>query len=354
MHSGLILVIAHWVSVAVVALVLFLMLYILILRAALLRKERRYRDLAATWRPILLGHDKIDPERFPRIQHADRFSFLILWNTLREANNADPATCSVMNQAAAATGLDGLARRLLGKRSVRKKLLAVVALGQLRDRSQWEKLRQMAISDHALLSLAATQAIARIDPETAAPIVVSLAVHRAGWPAAKVASILKDIGPDLVSTPLSDAILQAPDEEKQRLIPYLETCHDAVALSTVRRLLQKPHDDKVIGPCLYVIGKFRDARDLKLVRQYLAHSRWHVRAHAAACLGKIGTGEDEEKLVSLLTDPEWWVRYRAAQAIVELSFSSVQQYDKLKEGLSDRYAKDILAQAMAEKRTLRQ
>ena len=352
MHSGLILVIAHWVSVAVVALVLFLMLYIMILRAMLLRRERRYRDLFEAWRPILLNNGENNPGGFPFIKRADRFSFLILWNSLREKNNADPEIRNWMNRVAVATGIDGLARRLLGKRSVRKKLLAVVALGQLRDRSQWEKLHQMAVSDHALLSLAATQAIARIDPEAAVPIIVPLAIHRAGWPAAKVASILKEIGPDLVSKPLSDAIMQAPDEEMQRLIPYLETCHDAVALSTVRRILQKPHDDKVIGPCLYVIGKFRNEQDRKLVRQYLMHPRWHVRAHAAACLGKIGAGEDEGKLVTLLTDPEWWVRYRAAQALVDLSVSGTQQFHKLKDELSDRYAKDILAQAIAEKRTL--
>ena len=353
MRSDLILTIAHWVSIAVVVLVVFLMIYILFLRALLLLKERRYRELSAVWSPILLSDSVNTPGRFPYVKYADRFSFLILWNTLREIKEGDTERRKGMNRAAVATGLDRLARRLLAKRSIRKKLLAVVTLGQLGDKSQWEKLCQMAVSDHALLSLAAIQAMARIDHEAAVSIYVPLVVRRVDWPVAKVASILQEIGPDLVSKPLVDAVMQAPDEEMQRLIPYLETCHAAVALPAVRRILSEPHDDKVIGPSLYVIGKFRDEEDLKLVRRYLAHPRWHVRANAAACLGKIGAKNDEEKLVALLTDPEWWVRYRAAQAIVDLSFSGMQRVHKLKDELKDRYARDILEQVIVEKGLIR-
>lgn len=353
MHSDLVLTIAHWVSIAVVALVLFMMVYILFLRALLLLKERRFRDFSMLWSPILLSGKGNKRDRLPHISYVDRFSFLILWNKLREEKDEDANIRDWMNGVAMATGIDRVARRLLEKRSIRKKLLAVVILGQLRDKSQWEKLCQMAVSDHALLSLAAAQAIARIDHEAAAPILVPLVVSRVDWPAAKVASILGEIGPDLVSKPLADAVMGAPNDEMQRLIPYLETCHDTVALPVVRRILKDPPDDKVIGPCLYVIGKFRDKNDLKLVRQYLAHPRWHVRAHAAACLGRIGTKEDEAKLAALLTDPEWWVRYRAAQAIVDLPFSSLERIHKLKELLDDRYARDILEQVIAEKRSIR-
>jgi hypothetical protein len=354
MHSDLILTIAHWVSIAVVALVLFLMTYILFLRALLLMKERRYRDFSMLWSPILLNGKGNKQDRPPRINYADRFSFLILWNTLREGKDGDVKIRDWMNSVAIETGIDRVAIRLLKKRSIRKKLLAVVTLGQLRDKSQWEILYQMALSDHALLSLAAAQALARIDREAAVPIIVPLIVRRMDWPAAKVASILGGIGPDLVAKPLADAIMEAPAEEMQRLIPYLETCHDAIALPVVHRILNDPPHDKVIGPCLYVIGKFRDKNDLKLVRQYLTHPRWHVRAHAAACLGRIGTKEDEAKLAALLADPEWWVRYRAAQAIVDLSFSSLERIRQLKEYRHDRYARDILEQVIVEKRLIRQ
>lgn len=349
MRSALVLTIAYWVAVAIVALVVFLMSYILILRAVLLLRERRFRALAALWRPILLNSEGRDLGRLPGIKSADRHSFLVLWNMLREEKDADPDIREWMNRVAVAAGIDRFARQLLEKRGVRKKLLAVVTLGQLGDKNRWDVLCQMAISEHALLSLAAMQAIARIDPAAATPIMVRMIMSRANWPAAKVASILKGMGPDLVSEPLATAILAAPDEEKQRLIPFLETCSDATALSAVRRILNEPHDDKVIGPCLHVLGKYRDKQDLKLVRQFLSHPRWHVRAYAATCLGKIGKKEDEGKLMALLNDSEWWVRYRAAQAIVNMPFSSVERIHEIMGKLSDRYARDILTQAVAEK-----
>lgn len=350
MHSEQVLNIAHWVSIAIVILVFFLMAYIMILRAMLLLKERRYRDFSALWYPILLSGDRKKLKHLPYIKYADRFSFLILWNTLREQKDNDVDIRNWMNSVATETGIDHVAIRYLGKRSVRKKLLAVVTLGQLREKSQWEKLCQIATSEHALLSLAATQAIARIDPKAAVPIIVPLVVHRIDWPAAKIASILKEIGPDLVSEPLVNAVTHAPADDIQRLVPYLATCHDTITLSAVRQILASPPDDKVIGPCLNAIGRFRETEDLELVRHYLNHPRWHVRAHAAACIGRIGTKEDEKTLVALLADQEWWVRYRAAQAIVDLPSFSMGRIHKLRENLKDRYAKDILDQAIAEKR----
>ena len=350
MHSEQILTIAYWVAIAIVALVLFLMIYILFLRLLLLMKERRYRNFSALWRPILLNNTKKKLDHFPRIELADRFSYLILWNMVREEKQGDEELRNWLNSVALATGVDRAAKRLLRKHSVRKKLLAVVTLGQLRDKSQWEKLCQMAVSEHALLSLAATQAVARIDPMAAVPVIIPLVVRRVDWPAAKVASILKEIGPDLVSESLVKAVTHAPVDDMQRLIPYLATCHDTIALSAVRQILANPPDDKVIGPCLNAIGRFRDAKDQELARHYLNHPRWHVRAHAASCIGRIGTKEDEKKLVTLLTDQEWWVRYRAAQAIVELPSFSMARMHKLKDELKDRYARDILDQAIAERR----
>src|SRR5205085_5623383 len=97
----------------------------------------------------------------PAVPPGERVLLLILWNTLRERNEPDAGICHWMSRVAAVTKIDRLARRLLRRRSVRKKLLGLVTLGQLRDRLEWPRLCQLAQSGHPLLSLAATQAIAR-------------------------------------------------------------------------------------------------------------------------------------------------------------------------------------------------
>lgn len=350
MHSDLVLDVARWTAISVVTLIFVLLVYILFLRGLLQLRQERHHRFVRKWRPILLDIKDEPPRRLPHIHVADRLSFMILWNQMGDEIGDAASAREWLNAVAARAGMDRVAVRWLTKRSLRKRLLATVMLGQMRDRRSWQTLDRMAVADHSLLSLVAVQALVRIDPQAATPIIVPLIARRPDWPSAKVASILSEIGPDSVSGLLADAILKVPPDELPRLLPYLEMCRPDIALPVVRQLVRKPSDDKVIGPCLNVIGKFRDKDDLDMVRHFLTHARWHVRAHAATCLGKIGAKEDEERLVTLLADPQWWVRYRAAQALLDLPSVGYERVRRLKDVLKDEYAKDILEQVVAEKR----
>ena len=50
----------------------------------------------------------------------------------------------------------------------------------------------------------------------------------------------------------------------------------------------------------------------------------------------------------MLDDPEWWVRYRAAQSIVSLPFLGPNELRQLQARQTDRFAVDILQQSFAE------
>jgi hypothetical protein len=348
-NFSLVLVAARWGSIVLMVIVLMLMTYILCLRAVLLSRERRYRALAARWTPILLDGGERSPRPLPGVLPWDRYPMLVLWNTLREGRQQDAALCDWMACVAAQTGVDRLARRLVRSRSVRKRLLAIVALGHLGDRVEWRRLWQIARSGHPLLSLAASQSLARIDPAIATGMIVPLIVRHEHWSTGKVATVLEELGPDRISEPLERAVLQAPESDRPRLIAFLAVCQHSAALGAVRQLLRDPHADEVITPCLEVIRKFADRQDLPLVYRYLTHARWHVRAVAAGCIGGIGRQADQERLIPLLADRQWWVRYRAAQAIVCLSPEDDQRLHDIQGKLSDRYARDILTQAIAER-----
>ncbi len=45
--------------------------------------------------------------------------------------------------------------------------------------------------------------------------------------------------------------------------------------------------------------------------------RWEMRAVVATALGTFGERENEETLIKLLCDREWWVRYRAAESLAK-------------------------------------
>ena len=52
----------------------------------------------------------------------------------------------------------------------------------------------------------------------------------------------------------------------------------------------------------------------------------------------------------MLGDRHWWVRYQAARALIALPFTSLAELDIIRAGLSDRFAADMLGQAIAEAR----
>jgi hypothetical protein len=62
----------------------------------------------------------------------------------------------------------------------------------------------------------------------------------------------------------------------------------------------------------------------------------------------MGRVENVGRLEKLLTDPEWWVRFRAARALVRLPALSRAEIDGIRERQTDAYARDILGQALVE------
>jgi HEAT repeat protein len=70
---------------------------------------------------------------------------------------------------------------------------------------------------------------------------------------------------------------------------------------------------------------------------------------AATFLGRAGNVGDLAALEPLLSDREWWVRYRAAQALVASPFLGPNALRRIGARQQDQFARDILQQALAEK-----
>ena len=62
----------------------------------------------------------------------------------------------------------------------------------------------------------------------------------------------------------------------------------------------------------------------------------------------IGTADDASILIALLSDAQWWVRYRAAQALARLPSVDVPKLESIQAAQSDRFARDMLSQVIAE------
>ena len=325
-------------------LTLVLMMQVLVMRALLVVRTRRTERFIGLWQPLLICAVEVPPSNLPRLRAADVFTFLTLWNHLQESV-LDQARQG-LNDVARRLGIPAIAHRMLDRANLRGRLMAVATLGQLQDRSAWDVLSAFAASPDVVLSLAAARALIRIDRHAAVDRLIPLIAVRLDWPAPRVASLLLAAGADVISAPLARIAIVASPRHAPRLIRYLDVVHCETAILAVRQIIRGTNDMEVIAACLRI---FKDPEDLDTVRGFLDHPRWEIRVQAATAIGRLGTAHDEEGLVLLLADPEWWVRYRSAHALCALLADSPGRLDRLQREHVNRFARDVLAQARAER-----
>jgi len=354
--------IVEYLAIVHFAVALLLLGVVLLMRGALLLRERRRKKFLEVWQPILVNAvdnaiDNATPD-LPRLERRDLSNFLLLWNHLH-ASVLDESK-DYLNQIGKALGIHRAALRLLWHRNLRDRLLAIVTLGQLHERAAWDQLLTIAKRERPLLSVAAARALVMIDPTKAVSELIPLLMTRADWPASRVANMLQIAGADVISDQIANAALKSALEENTqvgngagkratndpaRLIRYLELAYNVSALPAARTIIELSRDPEVLAACLRLL---KSAEDLPIVRECLSHDNSSVRIQAAAALGRIGEDDDEDRLVLLLSDREWWVRYRAAQALSRLPHMRGPKLETIQAAQSDPFARDILAQVMAE------
>ncbi len=330
---------------------LLLLLWVLLLRLRLLWRERRHARCIRRWRPILVRAALAESglalqdvlatlPRFSRRRHAD---VLLEWNVLFDCVRGQAADNLI--RVGKALGLAHIARRRLRLRGTSEKVLALVTLGHLRDRDAWDAARLMVTDDNTLVSMMAARALINIDVDSAVPVVLEVGRDREDWSTPRIAALLREAGSQAVAAPLAELIRGAVPEKIPKLIAVLAEVPQAAASGLLSELLSQPIDDRITAICLRVI---EDPAHLPRVRELTQHPRWHLRMGAAVVLGRLGLVEDAPLLTSLLADAEWWVRYRAAQALLTIPGLGTPWLKNILALLEDAFARDIVAHVLAE------
>lgn len=335
---------ALWTGGASLALVFLLMLETLALRLLLIARTRRAERFDAAWNPLLIESLDEVPRELPSVARRDVVSFLLLWNYLQESLRDEAK--ENLNNVARVCAIDRRALTLLRHRNLRHKLLAVQTLGRLGERRAWGELVELCETDDSALSLSAAKALVRIDAAPAVELIIPMIVRRADWSTSVVAGILREAGADVISAPLARVVLAMPRAETPRMIRFFELAQHEIAAPVVRRILSDSDETEVVTACLRVL---QSPEDLPRVRAFLQDERWQIRLHAVMCLGRSGTGEDEAKLAHACGDLEWWVRYRAAQALASLPTMTDERFRSIGEAHQNEFGRDIIRQVTAER-----
>ena len=343
-NSDQIISFAFVTGLVAVGLAFLLVLQVLLLRYLLIRRERRKANFLALWRPLMAQSATGESVRYPRVAEENNKEFLILWNHLQELIRG--TSKESLNKLAHSVGMDLTAKKLLHRGAFAERVLAMMTLGNLRDNSAWATLSDRMHDESQLISLAASSALMKIDAEAGIHLFMPLVVSRDDWPSVKVAMILKDASAAVISEPLAKAIRAAKPRQVRRLISYLELANAAESSQVMREILSVSRDQQAIATCLRMM---KDPRDLDMVRSQTVNPIWIVRVQAAAALGRIGVEEDKVRLIRLLVDPQWWVRYRAATSLSQLPFVSIEELQRIRDNQVDRFAIDMLNQVLAER-----
>ena len=343
--------VAHaYVGLAVVCLItLFMILWIVFLRIRLYLAQQRQARFREVWLPIFTEtalnqncHRK-DAD-ISVLKRRDFFLFMNCWLDFQESLSGHALIR--MNGLARQFKLHVYARRLLQRGSMRQRLVAMVFLGDLRDRFSWPVLEELLSNENSLLSILAARALIKIDQERALPIVFAELVRREDWPEARVAVLLRSVlTAELATSSLFDALQNSTDSGAIKLLPYVDHMYNEEKNRILRILLERSNSDRLTSR---ILKRIQCGHELDLVRHYVGHSRWHIRMQALAALGRIGTREDISLLLERLGDGEWWVRYRAAQALIKMPGMTRRELQIIHDNLEDSFARTMLEQTLIE------
>jgi HEAT repeat protein len=261
-----------------------------------------------------------------------------------------------MVEGAAGDRLNELLRRLNIVKWVRRqtrhshlgtRLLAIQTLGYLKDRDSWDSILADCEDERMSISITAAEALADIDPVRAVLILIPKIAARRDWPKTHVFRLLQKAGSEAVSEPLYRAIRTGSAADAAYLMQFAVLAEFDVRDAIAAEAMATRKDPNALAAALKISSGYGQTPRLHALAQ---HRVRYVRMQAARLLGRTGRPEDRQVLERMLSDPEWWVRYRAALALVRMPEFSLADLDALRARQDDPYARDILDQAIAEVR----
>jgi hypothetical protein len=216
-----------WIAAASeVVVVVALLAGVVALHFAKTLQLRRRNQFHATWRPLLVQSLTDSPQSVPPVRARDILNFLFYWNYFHESLLGEDKIVG-LNQLARLAGMDRAAKRFLKANGLRKRLMAIITLGHLKERSAWGDLAALAQSAHPIVSLSAARALMDIDPKAALALITPWIGARADWSPPRVAALLSQAGSELIAQPLSHAAMTAAPDMAMRLLHYLEVPFDS-------------------------------------------------------------------------------------------------------------------------------
>jgi hypothetical protein len=334
------------------ALVVLLAVTVVVVECRNARWKRRRAELTARWRAFLLGEVPGAPA-LPATDR-DRTAVLLLFSELTQepAGLAPAPARDAVTAAGRRAGLDRVAAALLDGDDV-DKVVAFGGLARLGAAAAAEPARACLDDPGTELSRAAARCLLT-DPDALGSVLDRVRL-RPDWSATRVAAMLAEIDPHAVGGALVSAIDRSvaagDDQGTVRLLGFLPCGSPTAARDACFRVLDSAGSPEVRAAALRELAEVALPGDAVVARLNARDPRAYVRLAAIRVLRAVGAIEDATVLGAMVTDPDFWVRRRSAEALVALgAVGAGPQLAGNVAGVDDAYARDALAEAIADTR----
>lgn len=333
-------------GVGVVVLILLLIVQISIMRAMSYFSQKKRKNIISKFRPLFVHAAIENDQEIPEFKKNEWCYLAEEWNRLIGVLRGEARERLI--EIAWRLNMHEYAQHQLHVKGTKNRLFAIVTLGHMRVSRVWNDLVRILNSRKATVSLVAAQALIQINLAQALKVIIPQLEYRDDWHWAGLAHVFRLADNAIICQNLEQLMSRSSEQQ----LPGMLRLVDAVGCNTgsvvLTEILKNSGDDKVISTCLHVIN---DPLAIPYIRNYVKHPRWHVRMHAATAVGRLGLQSDVSLLIESLQDSEWWVRYRAAQALVSMPFMNNQMLEDIYNVQQDLYAKDILKHVMSERKS---
>ncbi len=342
--------IAFWIGAVASVLAGGLLLIVLQMRWQLLKHSRRRKQFRQNAKLHLIQLLASELLEFPAFGSKDLSDFLFVWLHFQELLRGESHL--LLNQTLISLGLHVPIRQLLQSSRVEEQLLAATALRHLGDESAWESLLVLLRDHSPIVSMTALRALVGIDAERAAVIAMPLIAEQQDWAPVRLMLMLRQAKPYL-----QQALLLYVEQQMQqsplhllRMLRLFAMLPQNRPLPLVGKLSSASElEPEMLCVCLRLVSH---PAELAWVRTCFGDRRSSVQVQIAGILARMGTPQDAHYLLFLLDSEYWWVRYRAAQALLKQPFMNGQAVKRLIKIRKDVFARDMLLQIVAENNRL--
>lgn len=230
--------------------------------------------------------------------------------------------------------LDGARSPLWWKRLAAARILALIA-----DESDLPAIRRLLSDTHPAVQSAAAACLGRhVDEELLMRMIDGLSSASSAVRAYQL-GVLSQHGKLAAPLLLERIRADAPPHKLYAYVHAVAALDDTECMAKVAELSTHAHPEVRVAVARVLRSTPGDPFHIKLLSM-LRDSDWRVRAQAARGLGTLSDPATVQELVRALTDPTWWVRFRAGLALAGMAEAGREALEAAR-GHPDRYARDM-------------